>query len=261
MLDRSLQEKIDNATLKAKQKEIEQAKLAEESALPIKIEEKWDVRISNQLIRAAHKLTIAEKRIIHAAIPSLRNSRVVVLSASDFSQVYDLETQTAYEQLKNAAEQIFNRYIAFEDSTGLEKIRWVSSAKYMSRKGCVRLSFSEEIIPHLLNLEQQYTKYNLTQTKALKSIFSWRLFELLTQWHSTSIMLITIENLLHALELDPVYYGSNFSRLRTKILEPAIRELYLKNNLIIKFDMIKTGRKVTSLKFNFKYEEQQKLNI
>ena len=44
---------------------------------------------------------------------------------------------------------------------------------------------------------------------------------------------------------------ADFAKLRTKIIEPAVKELTEKDGWLIAWEQIKTGRKVTTVRFTF----------
>lgn len=54
-------------------------------------------------------------------------------------------------------------------------------------------------------------------------------------------------------------YKANFSLLRQRVIEPAIRELTEKDNWLIQWETIKQGRKVVSIKFKFERNPQGNL--
>jgi plasmid replication initiation protein len=53
----------------------------------------------------------------------------------------------------------------------------------------------------------------------------------------------------------------NFAKIRTKIIEPAVKELREKDDWIIEWEPIKAGRKVRAVRFKFKRDPQQRLPI
>lgn len=233
---------------------------------------KLQITMSHALTTAAQGLTLAEKRVMMYAVAKLdvfKNdggtvTGMVKLVAHDYADQFGIDPNTAYEQLKSAGKGIFNRYIRFFEPgrKGPEEvmIRWVSSARYSPGTGTVTLRFTPEIAPHLLQLKSQFTKYKLAQASALRSIYSWRLLELLAQCESTGWRQISLDEFHHAMET-PEGYKANFKILRQRVLEPAVKELCEKDGWLIDWTPIKTGRKVTALRFEFKRDPQGKLGL
>jgi plasmid replication initiation protein len=65
------------------------------------------------------------------------------------------------------------------DKGTVTRMRWVGRASYQEKEGWVELAFWHQVVPHLMGLRKQFTTYKLQQASALRSIYSWRLLELL----------------------------------------------------------------------------------
>ena len=233
---------------------------------------KLQITMSHALTTAAQGLTLAEKRVMMYAVAKLDSFKsdggtptgTVKLVAHDYAEQFGVDTDTAYTQLRQAGKGIFNRYIRFFElgRRGPEEVmvRWVSSARYSPGTGTVTLRFTPEIAPHLLELKRQFTKYKLAQASALRSIYSWRLLELLSQYEATGWWQIELEAFHHAMET-PDGYKSNFKDCRRWVIEAAVRELTEKDGWQIHWTPIKTGRKVTALRFQFKRTQQLPSNV
>lgn len=128
---------------------------------------------------------------------------------------------------------------------------WVSGVVYHHGEGWMELGFSHEMTPHLTLLRQQFTSYKLKQASALRSIYSWRLFELLMQFKTTGVLHIDIDEFCHAVEA-PESARKDFAQLRKRIIEPAVAELKAKDGMEIEWTAKKQGgRKITGLEFIF----------
>ena len=57
----------------------------------------------------------------------------------------------------------------------------------------------------------------------------------------------------------PLKTKQNFAKVRTQIIEPAIKELTEKDGWIIDWQPIKAGRRVAKLRFTFKRDQQERL--
>lgn len=233
---------------------------------------KLQITMSHALTTAAQGLTLAEKRVMMYAVAKLDSFKsdggtpngTVKLVAHDYAEQFGVDPDTAYNQLKSASRGIFNRYVRFFElgKKGPEEvmIRWVSSARYSPGTGSVTLRFTLEMAPHLVQLQRQFTSYKLAQASALRSVYSWRLLELLSQYASTGWRQIELNEFHHAMET-PEGYKANFKILRQRVVEPAVKELREKDGWLIDWTPIKTGRKVTALRFEFKRDPQGHLPL
>lgn len=230
------------------------------------------VNLSNALVNAAQSLHLSEKRVMCAAVAKLDSMKrdggfrdgLVKLSAGEFADTFGLDPNTAYEQLQDAAKNLFRRYIRIVEETrrGPQTVefRWVSRAQYHPGEGTVSLRFTQDVAPHLVNLQRQFTSYKLAQASALRSLYSWRLLELLAQFESTGWRQIDIEDFAHAMEATEKQ-RANFNNIKRRIIEPAVRELTEKDGWVIAWEPVKAGRKVTALKFVFKRNPQGQLAL
>ena len=230
---------------------------------------KRQINMSNDLTTAAHCLSLGEKRVVMSCVAQLDSLRLesgrykVKLSALDFAETFKISSDTAYRQLKTVATRLYERSIKRVTNTPKGKKvfrhRWVSSVTYHEGEGWIELGFSHEATPYLVALRGSHTSYRLEQASALRSVYSWRLLEMLTQFKSTGLLRITIEDFYHAMEV-PETYRKNFKDLRNRVIDPAVKELQEKDNWIIEWTGTKRGgRKITGLEFRFKRNPQQKL--
>ena len=228
------------------------------------------VNMSNALTRSAHSLNLSEKRIIAACIaktdqmPGLeevkrRKAWLVKLTAKDYAETFGVDLNTAYEQLKDGAKNLFQRYIHTTRMTRkgpkVHECRWVGAVHYHEGEGTVELDWWHEVVPHLFGLGEHFTRYKLWQASALRSVYSWRLFELLQSWRSEGRYEVAIEDFCLVMDV-PDSYRKNFKEIRTRVIEPAILELTEKNNMTITWQPQNAGRKVIGLVFKFEGETQ-----
>jgi plasmid replication initiation protein len=220
-----------------------------------------NVNMSNALVRAAHGLTLGEKRVVSVCMAKMDSVRLdngrykFKLTAQEFAETFDVDGDTAYEQMKFAGDNLMKRVARTFEEGRRGKIErkwvWVSGATYHHGEGWMELGFSPEMTPHLMLLRKEFTSYKLKQASALRSIYSWRLFELLMQFKSTGILHIDIDEFCHAVEA-PESARKNFAQLRKRIIEPAVAELMKKDGMQIEWTAKKPGgRKITSLEFKF----------
>lgn len=237
--------------------------------------ENW-IAMSNGLTRAGHGLTLAEKRLVFCAIAKLDSRRILNpgeapvsrVTAAEYAEVAECEPSAAYEALQTAAKNLYNRSISFfvqaknrrgkTIDSSITHMRWVGRATYKKNEGWVELAWWHEVLPHLTGLSKEFTEYQLRQTHALRSIYSWKLLELLTKFEKTGWAQYTIEDFATAMEAT-TKQRENFAAIRRKIIEPAVKELQEKDGWLIQWHPIKTGRKVTAVRFSFLRDPESQL--
>jgi plasmid replication initiation protein len=233
--------------------------------------ENW-VTMSHIASRHAQGLSLRVKRLLALAISrnhykkpakgASYNQLKVRITAQEYSDAFDVDMKTAYGDLKDASDNLFERYLRYEVMTpkGLKerKLRWVEEVEYHHGEGWVSFTFTSAITPHLYQLEEKFTTYKLKQAGALRSIYSWRLLEIFASWRDKPSCKITIDELIKALEIPKSYAYIN---IRQRCIDPAIKELREKDNLIVSWEPIKKGRKVIALKFTWSQDPQGRLPL
>lgn len=238
--------------------------------------ERW-ITMSNALTRAGHGLSLAEKRVVFIAISKLDSRKPFAadmsvyasrITAAEYAELAECEMHTAYEALKNASKALYDRSITFFEAAHKRKdkemvkvyMRWVGKVKYHNSEGWTELWWWPEILPHLTGLRKQFTSYQLKQASALRSTYSWRLLELLTRFESTGWAEYDIEDFATSMEATEKQ-RQDFAKLRTRIIEPAVKELQEKDGWKIDWQPIKGGRKVKAVRFTFERDPQGRLSL
>lgn len=232
--------------------------------------EKSDLHLSmsNELIRSVHGLNLMEKRLLSLAIskldskakPSFENMSVKI-NVSEMVSEFGLNPNKAYQETQRAAAGIMKRQIRFTYGKGYgELFQWVTRAKYKKSEGWVLLEIYPRLAPWLFELQEQFTSYRLSRASAFKSVYSWRLFELLMQFKSTGFLKIDIDEFAESVEA-PETYKKDFGAMRRKAIEPAVKEIQEVDGLKVKWEPVKAGRKVKALEFYFPVEQQAALPL
>lgn len=229
--------------------------------------ERW-INQSNALIRAGQCLTLAEKRIVMLAVGKLDSCQQVPvtdlpstkITAEEYAREFEVDANTAYEALQEASKSLFKKHLTFYEPAYrrngkplkpvMVNMHWVGEAKYHEGEGWVELFWWPRLIPHLLGLKKQFTSYQLKQTTALRSVYSWRLLELLMRFKSTGWAEYTVEDFLVSMDA-PLEYAKDFGQVKRSIIEPAVKELINKDGWKIEWQAIKAGRKVKTVRFEF----------
>jgi plasmid replication initiation protein len=236
------------------------------------------VSMSNRLARSTHGLNLAEKRLVAMGLAGTDSVGLDHLQlatnagwkmrvrALEYAESFDLHPTTAYEQMRAAAEKLFERYVRYEvkgrrGELVERKFRWVSGAIYADGEGYVELNFSPEIAPHLLGLRKHFTSYKLRQAAAFDTVYAWRLFELLKSWQSTGVYRTDIEAFQEAMEAPPSC-RKDFKAMRVRVIEPAVASICAKASMVVEWAPIRSGsRRVTGLEFRFAADPQTRIDM
>lgn len=218
---------------------------------------------SNHLIEAGYKLSLNEQRLVLSGIALLDSRKdipsKVRIDARDFAERWSIPENKAYEYLLEAADRLYERDIKTFDGRYNDRFRWLSRRRYAKGAGYVEITFSQEIGTYLTRLKSEFSTYKISLIRHLKSNYSIRLFEMLIRWKSTGKLIIPLEDFKNRLELDGMY--SRFTNLKSRIIEPAIKELQAHCGLQITYKPIKNGRTIERIEFRFKMADQMQFEL
>lgn len=213
------------------------------------------IRKDNFLITASYKLTLNEQRLVLVAISKIpfgeKITRDVVVTAQEFLECFpDIGKDHVHREMRDAVNNLFQRWISVEDPRQKKDFRWVSSkTRYKDGLARVGFAFSPEIIPYLQQLKEQFTKYKLRDVSHFSSIYSIRLYEMIMQFQHTKFIRIELEKFKERLGILDKY--KDYPNLRRRVIDPAVAELNAKSLFTITFTPIRQGRAIKILTFNF----------
>lgn len=210
---------------------------------------------SNQVIEASYQLSSTEQRIVLAAISKISRDAEITDDEIYRVTVDDLKNlgvheKTAYRDLKDGVNRLYERSINLAIDDESIKMRWVQSIRFLESKSVVGLRFSKEILPFISNLSREFTKYSLSDIAGMSSAYAIRIYELLSQYRSIGKREISVENLRTMLELGKRY--PLFADLKRWVIDTAVDQINEYSPLKVTYEQKKTGRKVTHILFSFK---------
>ena len=220
---------------------------------------------ANKVIEAGYKLSLNEQRVVLACISQVNSVEELFktdrfeLTAKEFSRLYGIEEDKAYQSLKEIAEQLFERYVIIDNPDPDEptlkytKTRWISSIDYIPEKGKIAVYFALRMLPYLGQLKGKFTSYKLEHIGKMNSIYAIRLYELLVQWQSTGKREVEIDWLKKQFEIEDAY--DRMFDLKKYVIDPAIKDINEHSNLQVSWTQRKSGRRVTHLTFYFSEKE------
>lgn len=223
---------------------------------------KRNVTVSNELIRSVQGLSLSEKRLLMMGVSKLDEGegieQMITIPCSEYASLYSMEKTTAYKALRTGSEKLFDRHFKPNPDKPNLKKHWTITADYDG--GSVSLKFHPDLDEHVLGLKAHFTRYLLSRAGDFKSLYTWRLFELIMQFKTTGVLKISVDKFKTVMETTP-HQGEDFGRIRSKVINPALKELKDKADLPVKLTTIKTGAKITDLKFTFPVEQQTAITL
>ena len=211
---------------------------------------------SNTLIKAKYDFTVAQNRLLQKVFYEIQKNKtnIATIDTIELKKIIkskDINTIPGIKTFLNNLKA--NEIMQIKSNKSWTVVNVISGFEYLEKEN----SFRIEIPILLLDLIHQYTKTGFTPTNVTKYISlgatnAQRLYELLRMWTgSKKVIEYSVDEIKKYLMLQDKY--KVFQNFKVRVIEPAIKELREKELLdIYDVEYIKTGRKVTSIKFYVK---------
>lgn len=228
----------------------------------------------NALVQASHKLNEVEQRLILLAILKIREQfntveqakdKEISIHADDYIKLFNVDRHAAYKSLRAAVLGLFDAKWGYQtiNSRGNVEVvyeRFTQNAKYITAEATVKFMFSNAIIPLLVELEKNFTSYQIEQVSNLSSRYSMRLFELLMQFfdkkNSKGWLEISYEDLRFRLGL----LGHEYTRMgnfKDKVLDLSVTQINENTDYIVSYEQRKSGRRITGFRLEIKSKDKK----
>lgn len=217
---------------------------------------------SNNLIEARYRLGLKESQIILWLLTQIKPDdegfKRHKLSIKEFAKLTQVEAGSIYTELPKITERLMKRIIKIQNAKvgALTQVSWLSSAHYEEKKGYVLLEFSPQLKPFLLQLKSRFTKIRISDTLQFKSVFSIRLYELISQYESVGKRTTSIDDIRYYFGIGEKEY-SKYSDIKRYVIEKAKTEINEKTDYQIDYTPIKESRKIVSLEWKIKKKQKK----
>jgi plasmid replication initiation protein len=215
------------------------------------------VKESNALARARitpRTDTVWDERVISTIAAKNRQDdldfREQTLDVKELTSTKTLSTRQ-HSEAKNAIRALAHK--TFEVPMGRRGVVVypIFAKLAIDDNGIITGKFNPELKEHYLELTRQFAMRALPEFQALMSIYSQQLFRFLNSWKSEPEKTVPLDE-FHAMLDTPQSFRKNFQALRTRVLEPAHREINASTSLEFDWEPVKEGlRKTVAVRFIF----------
>lgn len=216
------------------------------------------------IMNSSYDLSLEEQKIILTLAsmvqPSDEEFQPYIFKIADFMKLLGVEDKSKYTEIPKITKELMKKVFEIQEGKTLIQTAWLSGVKYEKGTGYVELTFSPYLKPYMLKLNNMFTQYKLGNILNMKSKYSPRIYELLkcNEFKKQGYIEIEVEELRKLLRADNIYpLYNDFKRF---VIERTQKELKKISDINFDFEEIKTGRKVTSLKFYIKTNKSKVIN-
>lgn len=223
------------------------------------------VRKGNELMESKYRLGLMEQKLILTVAAKISKNdsydKTYIIGIKEFCDLIGLKGNSAYSELRKLTLKL--RGNAFEVRIGDRIIQttWLTKVVYKEREGYMELGIDEELKEFFFELKKNFTSYELQNVVRLKRSFSIRMYELLKRYSFRGEKVFEVNELKEILGVEDTY--ALYADFKRRAILDTQKELRVKTDIDFTFEEIKTGRKVTSIRFfiKSKVEELSSPNI
>ena len=214
----------------------------------LELKNELEVKKSEQLIYSKYKLSAPAQKLVTTVISLVQEedeyNKEYSILAKDFLELCGTKTNNR-EYLKDACEEIFTKPLKIKEPKGWLIVNWCSSIRYIDDQGTIKFKVSDELKPYILNLKNNYLKYDLKNILPLKSEYSIRVYEWLKdiynskqRYNKKMIEEFEIDFLRERLIVPDSY---NFGMMKDRVLDKAKEDLEKHTDIRFTYQALKKG--------------------
>ncbi len=228
------------------------------------------IRQSNNLIESpyaqdfsAHEIKIFE--IAAAGVTSEDTIKVsqfsnkkFTLTSSQLATLLDTSLSVVSHEIEKTAKRIMKKTIylrkVLEDgSVEFEMINIIPFAKY--KNGILEFDLNYAIIPYLIEINRNFTEYQLDYLLSMRSAYAIKLYKLLYQYKNIKARSFHLLELKEQFGIVGKY--AQYKDFRKYVIDPSVGQINELTDLMVSYTEIKFGRKIGKIDFNFEIRNQR----
>ena len=215
---------------------------------------------ANELIQKSRfSLQLQEQKIILYLINQIKPEDMElkehVFEIKDFCKVCGLDADNGanYKYIKQTLKDLRDKsiWVTLEDGSETT-LAWIDKVTISKHSGAVTIKIDNDMKPYLLQLQENFTQYELLYTLAMKSRYSIRMYELLKSYEYKHKKIFDIEELKKRLSAENYERFPDFKR---KVLDISMRELNDLSDLSVTYSIIKDGRRFAKIEFSMEIKK------
>ena len=213
---------------------------------------------SNSMINSKYSLDPTQQKLILLAIAQIKTAdeKFFKYSCSVAELEERLGVQIQHKQFRDTCEDLFKKPIRINNGRSWKLFNWFSSMQYIDEEARFEFKISDDLIPYLLKLKENFTTFNIEQALKFSGKYTTRFYQFLiqAQHQQAKKRTFALEELYELLQLPPTLRG-DFSKFKIKVLEPSLAEINAKSDIKAAYEPTKKLRKKVleiTIYFDFK---------
>jgi len=219
------------------------------------------VKKPEEVITARMKLNESELKLSTYLIANLEPDKYIYrIDIKNYIKRFDKKLGD-YSKLYKTAKFLVTKPIEIKDRYKDEFVMFSFCSKVSYKSGVLEIEFNKELLNYLLEIKNKYVRYDIKNIMKLNSKYSIRLYEFLkNQFEKTKKFSKVAEKKVKTEELRellaiPASYKYNM--FKKTALEVSKRQINQLTDISFDYEEIKTGRKITHIKFIIESKEKE----
>lgn len=221
---------------------------------------------SNMLIYGNYDMTAMEQKLLLILISTIKktdkNINVIEFQVKDLAEILEVTPELLYRDLQNICTNIMKKIVEVKQENGnWELFNIISFASYKKKEGKIILEINKKAEPYLLQLKDLFTSFRLSNALDLSGKYAVRIYQLTKGCLFKGSLIYDVEDFKKTLKIDKKKTYASFAKISEKILNPAIKEINSKSDIIVSYETIREGRKIKTIKFSVKSKTNKKTSL
>lgn len=216
-----------------------------------------EIRQSNALTNARFEYSELQLDLFFFILSKLRKTQeslVYQLNIKDLSALTGKQYHLPY--LLQATEGMMSRVFTITTDKSIKQLSMFQRIEYLTGTGITEIKLSEDILPHLFHLKDNFTSYGLAAALRLTSKYAKRIYQFCSQWkdlgETKKYSIQDFKKMIGLLDDKGNEKLKQISELKAKVLDPAMKQINEHTELHVSYKLEKVGRSFKNIVFTVK---------
>lgn len=206
------------------------------------------IKHSSNITFAKYDFSPLQMNLFFVALGKIQEKDVKLLYRVHVSEIEKDKKNFSYQNIFEATKKFMKSPFYIKTKDGFILATLFASIEYIQGEGMIEIEFSQKMKEFLLNLRNNFTRYKLAFAMRCKSQYAKRFYMILSHYKDTGWMMVSLDELRDMLMLQDKYRSYNM--FKSRVLITAQKELNELTDINFKFKEIKTGKRITHLRFD-----------
>lgn len=214
----------------------------------LELKNELEVKKSEQLVYGKYKLSATAQKLVTTVVSLVQKedeyNKEYCILAKDFIEMSGTKTNDR-DALKNACEEILSKPLKISTERGWLMANWCNDIEYVHEKGIITYKVSEKLKPYIIDLKNNYLKYDLKNILPLKSEYSIRFYEWLKDIYNSkqryNKKMIEEFEIGFVRERMLVPNSYNFGMMKDRVIDKAKKDLEEHTDIRFTYKALKKG--------------------